>query len=42
MVVEVRKLDENKLFKIATLNLKNKTQDWSRRLEPLLDDWKTL
>jgi hypothetical protein len=27
MDVEVKKLDENKLFKIAKLNLKDKTQD---------------
>jgi hypothetical protein len=36
--VEVRKLDEDKLFKIAKFNLKNKAQDWYRRLGPPFDD----
>ncbi len=42
MDVEVKKLDENKLFKIAKLNLKDKTQDQYRQLDPPPDDWKNL
>jgi len=42
MVAEVRELDEDKLFKIAKLNLKGKTWDWYRWLDPPPNDWRTL
>ncbi len=38
MDVKVRKLDEDKLFKIAKFNLKGKAQDWYCRLDPPFDD----
>ncbi len=42
MAVEVKELDENKFFKIAKLNLKGKGWDQYHKLDPPLDDWKTL
>jgi hypothetical protein len=42
MDIKVRELDEDKLFKIAKLSLKGKAQDWYYRLDPPLNNWKTL
>jgi hypothetical protein len=42
MVGEVWEYDENKLFKIATLNLRKKVKDWYIRLNPTPLDWQTL
>jgi len=36
MVAKVRKLDEDKLFKISKFNMKGKTWDWYRRLDHYL------
>ncbi len=38
MVIEVKKLDENKFFKIAKLNLKGKARDWYHWLDPPPDN----
>jgi hypothetical protein len=38
MVVEVKELDEDKLFKIAKFNLKGKAQDWHCQLDPPHED----
>jgi hypothetical protein len=40
MATKFKELDEDKLFKIAKLNLKSKTWDWYRRLEPPPNDWR--
>jgi hypothetical protein len=42
MVAKVRELDEDKLFKIANLNLKSKTLNWYHWLDPPPNDWRTL
>jgi len=39
MVVEVRDLNANKLFKIAKLNLRGRVREWLRRLQPAQADW---
>ncbi len=38
MVVEVRELDEEKLFKIVKLNLREKAWDWYHQLDPTPHD----
>jgi hypothetical protein len=38
MAVEVRELDEDKIFKIVKLNLKGKAQDWHYQLDPPHED----
>jgi len=42
MDIEVKELDEDKLFKIAKLNLKGKVRDWYHWLDPPPNNWKTL
>jgi len=42
MVVEVRDLNANKLFKIAKLNLKRRAKEWFRKLQPTLTNWTEL
>jgi len=42
MAIEVRKYDEEKLFKIAKFNLHNKVKYWYKRLNLTPLDWQTL
>ncbi len=42
MVIKVKELDENKLFKIVKFNLKGKVQDWYYRLDPPHEDYRAL
>jgi hypothetical protein len=42
MTAEVRDLIVDKLFKIAKLNLRGRTKEWFRRLQPMLADWNEL
>jgi hypothetical protein len=42
MVVEVRDLNADKLFKIAKLNLRGKAKEWFRRLQLAPADWAEL
>jgi hypothetical protein len=42
MAAEVRDLNVDKLFKIAKLNLRGRTKEWFRRLQPALADWAEL
>jgi hypothetical protein len=42
MVVEVRDLNADKLFKIAKLNLRGRARDWFRKLQPAPADWAEL
>jgi hypothetical protein len=42
MAAEVRDLAADKLFKIAKLNLRGRTRDWFRRLQPAPADWNKL
>jgi len=42
MVVEVRDLNADKLFKIAKLNLRGRAKEWYRRLQPTPTDWMEL
>jgi hypothetical protein len=42
MVVEVQKLDEEKLFKIAKFNLRGKAWDWYHWIDLAPYDWATL
>ncbi len=39
MAIEVRDLNPYKLFKIAKLNLRGRTKEWFRRLQPAAADW---
>lgn len=39
MAIEVQEYDEEKLFKIAKLNLHGKTKDWYKRLNFVPLDW---
>jgi hypothetical protein len=38
MAAEVHDLTADKLFKIAKLNLRGRTKEWFRRLQPALAD----
>jgi len=42
MAAEVRDLNADKLFKIAKLNLKGRTKEWFKRLQPAPADWAEL
>ncbi len=42
MAAEVRDLTVDKLFKIAKLNLRGRTKEWYRRLQPAPTDWAEL
>jgi hypothetical protein len=42
MVVEVRNLNADKLFKIAKLNLRGRAKEWFKRLQPALANWAEL
>jgi hypothetical protein len=42
MVVEVKDLNDDKLFKISKLNLCNKAKEWFKKLNPPLADWTVL
>jgi hypothetical protein len=42
MAIEVRDLNLDKLFKIAKLNLRGRTKEWFRRLQPVTADWAEL
>jgi len=42
MATEVRDLNLDKLFKIAKLNLRGRTKEWFRRLQPAPADWAKL
>jgi len=42
MAAEVRDLTADKLFKIAKLNLRCRTKEWFRRLQPVPVDWAEL
>ncbi len=42
MAAEVHDLTVDKLFKIANLNLRGRTKEWYRRLQPVLIDWAEL
>ncbi len=39
MVAEVRDFNADKLFKIAKLNLRRRTKEWFKKLQPVLADW---
>jgi hypothetical protein len=38
MVAEVRNLNADKLFKIAKLNMRGRTKEWFKRMQPALAD----
>jgi hypothetical protein len=42
MAAEVQDLNEDKLFKIAKLNLRGRAKEWFRRLQPAPTDWTEL
>jgi uncharacterized protein YutE (UPF0331/DUF86 family) len=42
MAAEVRDLNTDKLFKIVKLNLRGRTKEWFRRLQPAPVDWTKL
>jgi hypothetical protein len=42
MAVEVTNLNDDKLFKIAKLNLRSKAKKWFKKLIPPLVDWTVL
>jgi hypothetical protein len=42
MAIEVWEYDEEKLFKIARLNLRKEVKDWYKRLNHAPLDWQTL
>ncbi len=42
MAPEVRDLNPDKLFKIVKLNLRGRTKEWFRRLQPTPADWAKL
>ncbi len=42
MATEVKDLNDDKLFKIAKLNLRNKAKEWFKKLNPPLVDWTVL
>jgi hypothetical protein len=42
MAAEVRDLNDDKLFKIAKLNLRGRAREWLRRLQPASADWTEL
>jgi starvation-inducible outer membrane lipoprotein len=37
--VEVKNYDETKLFKITFLNLKGKTKEWYKKINPPPENW---
>jgi len=39
MAVEVRNLNADKLFKITKLNIKGRTKEWFKRMQPAPADW---
>jgi hypothetical protein len=39
MAIEVRDLNDDKLFKITKLNLHDKAKEWFKKLNPPLADW---
>jgi len=41
-VVEVRNFNDDKLFKIAKLNLRGRTKEWFKKLNPPPSDWTIL
>jgi len=42
MAAEVRDLNVDKLFKIAKLNLRGRTKEWFKRMQPALANWTEL
>jgi hypothetical protein len=42
MVVEVRRIDEQKLFKIGTLNLRGKAKEWFKKFATTPTNWPTM
>jgi hypothetical protein len=42
MVVEVRDLNADKLFKIAKLNLRGRVKEWFMKLQPAPANWAKL
>jgi len=42
MAAEVRDLNADKIFKIAKLNLRGRTKEWFKRLQPTPADWPEL
>jgi len=39
MAAEVRDLNADKLFKIAKLDMRGRTKEWFKRLQPAPVDW---
>jgi hypothetical protein len=42
MVVEMKGIDELKLFKIGRFNLRNKSKEWFKKLAIALTNWWTM
>ncbi len=42
LVVEVKDLNDDKLFKIAKLNLRGRAKEWFKKLNPPLANWTIL
>jgi hypothetical protein len=42
MAIEIRGIDEQKLFKIGRLNLKDKSKEWFKKLVVVLTNWQTI
>jgi hypothetical protein len=42
MAIEVKDLNDDKLFKITKWNLRDKVKEWFKKLNPPLTDWTNL
>lgn len=42
MATKVRRIDEQKLFKIDRLNLRNKSKEWFKKLVVALTNWQAM